>query len=217
MGLISADGFTFVEANDPYLMQAAVELGPITVAIDGGSNLFRFYRRGVFNHAQRCGVELNHAVTVVGYSNTDANPYWIVRNSWGADWGEDGYIRIAIQGGDGVCGINMDPSFPNIFYLNVFDSGLYLVMCILAIVLGLWPLIKLSWCKSEELLYLHDGQKGLVHLAYGMTIFYVITFILFAITLGSPPLPAWMIYRTGLFLLYGFVHVFICLLHFYMG
>ena len=67
---------------------------------------------------------MNHAVTVVGYSNladSGEEPYWIVRNSWGSDWGEDGYIRMAIKDGDGVCGINMEVTFPNIYFLSVFD------------------------------------------------------------------------------------------------
>ena len=77
----------------------------------------------MFDQAKRCGTELNHAITIVGYSNldSDSKPYWIVRNSWGADWGEDGYIRIAIQEGDGVCGINMEVTFPNIYFLSIYD------------------------------------------------------------------------------------------------
>lgn len=156
--MVSADGFTFVDANNPYMMQAAVNLGPLTVGIDASSTVFKHYSKGVFDHAVRCGTSLNHAVTVVGYSAVEAEtPYWIVRNSWGDSWGEEGYIRIAIQNGDGVCGINLEPAYPNIYYQNVFDSGLYLALCILAIGVSVWPLIKLSWCRSSDLLFLHDG------------------------------------------------------------
>lgn len=200
-------------------MQAAVELGPVTVAIDAGSIVFQHYKRGIFDHAERCGTELNHAVTVVGYSNmdSDSTPYWIVRNSWGADWGEDGYIRMAIQGGDGMCGINMETTFPNIYYLSIFDQSIYMAMCIIGIILSMWPLFKLSWCKNEELLYLHEGQKGLIRVAYSTLAFYIIAIILFSISLSPPPLPTWMLYRSGIFLLYGAIHTFLCLLHFYMG
>ena len=60
---------------------------------------------------------LNHAVLVVGYliAGTDrdapglAPPFWIIRNSWGTDWGDGGYMQMGIEGGDGICGINVLP------------------------------------------------------------------------------------------------------------
>ena len=198
-------------------MQAAVDMGPITVAVDAESAAFKFYKSGIFYRTDKCGTDLNHAITLVGYNSTGTRPYWIVRNSWGNDWGENGYIRMAIKNGDGVCGINLEPTFPNIYYSNVFDSEVYLGISVVALLLSLWPLIKLNWWKPEELLYLHDGQKGLVKLAFAMTIFYFVTLILFSITLSPPPLPAWMIFRTAIILMYGFVHIFICMLHHFMG
>ena len=119
--------------------------------------------------------------------------------------------------GEGCCGINLEPTYPNIYYLTVFDQSVYLTLAFFGILLSLWPLIKLSWCKSEELVYLHEGQKGLMKVAYAMFVFYMIVFILFAVTFSSPPLPSWMIYRSALFALYGGLHIFLCLLHFYMG
>ena len=60
---------------------------------------------------------LNHAVLVVGYLivGTDPNaaslapPFGIIRNSWGTGWGDGGYMRMGIEGGDGICGINVLP------------------------------------------------------------------------------------------------------------
>ena len=60
---------------------------------------------------------LNHVVLVVGYliagtdydARTLAPPFWIIRNSWGTDWGDRGYMRMGITGGDGICGINVLP------------------------------------------------------------------------------------------------------------
>ena len=58
---------------------------------------------------------LNHAVIVVGYliAGKDKSgflpPYWIIRNSWGKQWGDGGYMRMGITGGDGICGINVLP------------------------------------------------------------------------------------------------------------
>ncbi|CAI5464609.1 unnamed protein product, partial [Closterium sp. Yama58-4] len=60
---------------------------------------------------------LDHAVLVVGYllftnsgrQSPTAPPFWIIRNSWGVEWGDRGHMRMGIQGGDGVCGINVLP------------------------------------------------------------------------------------------------------------
>ena len=63
----------------------------------------------------KCGTELNHGVAVVGYGTTlDGTKYWIVKNSWGAEWGEKGYIRIqrGISEKEGLCGIAMMASYP---------------------------------------------------------------------------------------------------------
>jgi C1A family cysteine protease len=53
-----------------------------------------------------CGTKIDHGVTAVGYGKTESGvEFYIVRNSWGANWGELGYIRLGIQEGAGVCGI----------------------------------------------------------------------------------------------------------------
>ena len=218
-GLASASGFTLIEEGNPYMMQAAVDMGPMTVGVDAGSFVFQLYKKGVFNHPDRCGSDLNHAITVVGYSNTkeDATPYWIVRNSWGPDWGEDGYIRIAISDGIGNCGINIEPTFPNIYFTSTVDSTIYLFLSLAGIILSLWPLIKLSWCKNENLLYLNDGQKGLVKLAYVTLSIFLISTLVFGCSLGPITLPIWMLFRSGLFIFYASVHCFLCCLHYLMG
>lgn len=62
-----------------------------------------------------CGTELNHGVAVVGYGETlDGTKYWTVKNSWGTEWGEKGYIRIqrGIDAEEGLCGIAMEASYP---------------------------------------------------------------------------------------------------------
>jgi C1A family cysteine protease len=48
---------------------------------------------------------VNHAVAAVGYGVEKGQSYYIVRNSWGAYWGELGYIKIAAKPGFGICGI----------------------------------------------------------------------------------------------------------------
>jgi len=54
-----------------------------------------------------CGTNLDHAITAVGYGNDGSQKYFIIRNSWGGNWGEGGYINIAMVDGysKGICGI----------------------------------------------------------------------------------------------------------------
>ena len=64
---------------------------------------------------RKIGTELDLGVAVVGYGVTDdGTKYWIVKNSWGTEWGEEGYIRMkrGIDAKEGICGIAMGASYP---------------------------------------------------------------------------------------------------------
>jgi len=57
---------------------------------------------------------LDHAITAVGWGDEGGQEYLIVRNSWGTGWGDQGYIKVALDGnGPGVCGILLDPVRPS--------------------------------------------------------------------------------------------------------
>jgi KDEL-tailed cysteine endopeptidase len=106
-------GFTDVIQNNANELKVAIAAGPVSVAIEADTFVFQFYSGGVLN-SSKCGTSLDHGVGAVGYGvDPSKGEYYIVRNSWGASWGLKGYINIAIVDGPGICGIQMQPSFPN--------------------------------------------------------------------------------------------------------
>jgi C1A family cysteine protease len=62
------------------------------------------YKSGVLNNTN-CGVNTDHDVLAVGYGVENGENYWLVKNSWGTSWGENGFIKIAAVEGEGICGI----------------------------------------------------------------------------------------------------------------
>merc|ERR1712232_1310594 len=91
------------------LMKAVAVEGPVVVSVSA----FRWfhYDRGIYDGCGRNAV-IDHAVLMVGYGKSGAHPYWKIRNSWGKEWGEHGYIRLLRHesDSDGYCGIDHNPS-----------------------------------------------------------------------------------------------------------
>lgn len=100
-------GFSDVPQQNEEQLAAAVAKGPVSVAIEADQSAFQHYRTGVFDGT--CGTKLDHGVLVVGYTSD----YWIVKNSWGATWGDEGFIYMK-RGVSraGICGIASQPSYP---------------------------------------------------------------------------------------------------------
>jgi len=96
-------------------MKPAVAQQPVAISIDAGEPVFRNYAGGVLDSTE-CGIATNHAVAIVGYGTDEASglEYWLVRNSWGSDWGVDGFIKIAVTEGEGICAINNRPLYPTV-------------------------------------------------------------------------------------------------------
>ena len=95
------------------LYNAIANVGPISVAIDAESD-FQFYASGVFSSTDCSSEELDHAVLAVGYGvSPRKQKYIIVKNSWSADWGMDGYIYMSAEIPN-MCGIASCASYPSI-------------------------------------------------------------------------------------------------------
>ncbi|KAK8358954.1 hypothetical protein V6Z11_A04G062100 [Gossypium hirsutum] len=90
------NGYETLPVNDENAMFKAVANQPVSIGIDGSGQAFR---------------DLNHAITIVGYGTSEEGvDYWIVKNSWGGNWGENGFMKI--QRGVNKCGIAMRASYP---------------------------------------------------------------------------------------------------------
>ncbi len=103
--------YTDVPTNSDAALAQAVAQQPVSVAIEADQAAFQFYTGGVMTAT--CGTNLDHGVLVVGYTPDS----WIVKNSWGPDWGDQGYIQLGRGtqfGASGQCGICMSASFPNV-------------------------------------------------------------------------------------------------------
>ena len=96
--------------NVALLQDALLTVGPISVAIDVESD-FQFYKSGFFETKDCSTTELDHAVTAVGFGKTaDGRKYYIIKNSWGTSWGEDGYIYYSAEIPN-MCGIAEDACY----------------------------------------------------------------------------------------------------------
>ncbi|CAH2015336.1 unnamed protein product [Acanthoscelides obtectus] len=121
---------SFVDLKDEKEVTAAVSSkGPVSAAIDAST--MPFYSHGIVDKRSRCSSllkDLDHGVLIVGYGSEDGVDYWIVKNSWGADWGEHGYVRI--KRNVNACGIALYNSYPVLNMKSlVVVATLVLVAC----------------------------------------------------------------------------------------
>ncbi|EOA96206.1 Cathepsin S, partial [Anas platyrhynchos] len=99
-------------ADEAALKDAVANIGPVSVAIDATQPTFFLYKSGVYDDP-RCTQEVNHGVLVIGYGTLNDKDYWLVKNSWGVRFGDDGYIRMSRNHAN-HCGIASYASYPQI-------------------------------------------------------------------------------------------------------
>ncbi|KAI6649628.1 Cathepsin L [Oopsacas minuta] len=105
-------GYKDIPSGSISAMHLAVgSVGPISAAMDASHDSFQFYSEGIY-HPRKCGKkdnQLDHGVLAIGYGVTP-QAYWLMKNSWGTDWGMDGYFKIAQK--ENECGICTSSSYP---------------------------------------------------------------------------------------------------------
>lgn len=113
--VVKISSYKNVTQNNETSLMRAVAQQPVSVAIQANLPSFQFYSKGIYNDSQ-CSGELDHGVLVVGYGKDDNNvSYWLIKNSWGPNWGENGYIKMLRNlpnSSIGMCGVAMEPTFP---------------------------------------------------------------------------------------------------------
>jgi cathepsin H len=119
VGAVVAEVFNITSYDEADLEYAVQYIGPVSIAYQVSSD-FRFYDHGVYDsynvttNSTMCGhtpMDVNHAVVAVGLDETEGGiPFYIVRNSWGTNWGMEGYFWI--KRGENLCGLSDCASFP---------------------------------------------------------------------------------------------------------
>jgi len=98
--------YTDVKKNDEGDLMSAVNIEPVSVAVDAAS--WSAYKKGIMSGL--CGKSLDHGVLAIGYGTEGSQDYWLVKNSWGTSWGESGFIRLIRNKNE--CGIAEAASYP---------------------------------------------------------------------------------------------------------
>jgi len=107
------DYVVFKSGDEEGLMHSLYNIGPLSIGVNANRD-WQLYNKGIYNPTEtecpNSPVNMDHGVVLVGYGEEEGIKYWTIRNSWGPDWGENGYIRITR--GQNTCGVANSPIYP---------------------------------------------------------------------------------------------------------
>ena len=112
----NVSGYKSIIPNNEHILKYYLyNIGPISVGVNANRD-WQLYKNGIYDpgteNCPNSNNDIDHGVVIVGYGSENGLDYWIIRNSWGKDWGENGYIRISR--GKNTCGVANFPLFPTI-------------------------------------------------------------------------------------------------------
>ncbi|XP_070150395.1 cathepsin 8 [Polyergus mexicanus] len=92
LSVVNITSWAILPARDEKALEAAVAtIGPVAASINASPKTFQLYHKGVYDDYLCSSDTVNHAMLIVGYTPTE----WILKNWWGDNWGENGYMRLA--------------------------------------------------------------------------------------------------------------------------
>jgi C1A family cysteine protease len=103
-------GWNIVTPGSTEQLKNHIAQGPVSVAIEADQSAFQLYQSGVLK-IKDCGLALDHAVLAIGYGTEDGVDYFLIRNSWGANWGDNGTIKLEYNAKECACGCATEPAF----------------------------------------------------------------------------------------------------------
>lgn len=111
-GNVKIRSYGMIRQNDEeHLRSVVVNYGPVAIAMDASLWSFRYYSGGIYSDRSCNKYSQNHAVLVVGYGSQNGQDYWLIKNSWGAGWGERGYFKLA-RNRNNMCAVGTYGAYP---------------------------------------------------------------------------------------------------------
>jgi C1A family cysteine protease len=106
---IQVKGFSWLD-NEDDMQYALANIGPVVVLMDVSQSSFQYYKSGVYSDTACSSTTYNHAMLAIGYGTENEKNYWLIQNSWGTGWGDEGYVKV--ERGKNMCAIANFAAFP---------------------------------------------------------------------------------------------------------